>query len=346
MPTSSTQPQAQQETNDSNGSSSITNIPKQQQSQQHEHTPINHNRDYVHTLSTFLAGVGSGALASIICAPLDLIRTRMQVYSSISTSSTTSIVGMIQSTLAREGVTGCFRGLGATLVTVPLFWGVYFPLYDECKHVLSQNYPHSNPAVLHCTSAVITGAMADVICNPLFVVGTRLQTQALHTTTRLSMVQTAVQLYQTSGYSIFWRGMTANLLGLSHVAIQFPAYEFLKETARQHRQDSMETPLDLLLASGLAKMTASLITYPHEVLRSRMMDARSKTAPTLTGTLKSILEREGLPGLYRGLPVTLLRVIPNCCITFLSYELILRQARHQIVQYRQEQEQSQQTQSR
>ena len=292
----------------------------------------------MHTLSTFVAGIGSGALASIICAPLDLIRTRMQVYSSIS-SNTTSILGMIQSTLAREGITGCFRGLGATLVTVPLFWGVYFPLYDECKYVLGKTYPHSNPAVLHCTSAVITGAMADVICNPLFVVRTRLQTQALHSTSRLSMVQTAVQLYQTSGYAIFWRGMTANLLGLSHVAIQFPAYEFLKGYARQHRVDGMETPLDLLLASGLAKMTASLITYPHEVLRSRMMDARSKTAPTLTGTLKSILEREGLPGLYRGLPVTLLRVIPNCCITFLSYELILRQARHQILQYRQQEQQ-------
>ena len=88
------------------------------------------------------------------------MRTRMQVYP------------------------GMFRGLGVTLVTVPLFWGVYFPLYDETKHYVSQNYPNHHPAVTHMGSAVFTGGVADVICNPLFVVRTRLQTrlqtQALH----------------------------------------------------------------------------------------------------------------------------------------------------------------------
>jgi hypothetical protein len=28
------------------------------------------------------------------------------------------------------GVCGCFWGLGATLATVPAFWGIYFPLYE------------------------------------------------------------------------------------------------------------------------------------------------------------------------------------------------------------------------
>lgn len=289
-----------------------------------------HARDATHFLSTFVAGVGSGALASFICAPLDLIRTRMQVWGDVMNESVGPRQAFLE-ILEREGWKGCFRGLGATLVTVPLFWGVYFPLYDETKFYCSTHYPHLHPSVVHCGSAVMTGAVADVICNPLFVIRTRLQTQTLHQMAdrqalhKTGMRQTATELFQQHGPLIFWRGMTANLMGLSHVAIQFPTYERFKKMAREQRKDgSPETALELLLASGLAKACASLLTYPHEVLRSRMMDSRASQAPTLRGMAKLILKKEGVGGFYTGLPVTLLRVIPNCCITFLTYEMLLR----------------------
>ena len=231
-----------------------------------------HNRDYVHYLSTLVAGVGSGGLSSFTCAPLDLLRTRMQVWGEIqqqqqqqqkqqqqqqrrqkmihntinsdntkmittsTTATTTNKITPIEAfrtIIHKEGPLGIFRGLGATLVTVPLFWGVYFPLYDEMKHLL-QTSDHTkhltilqyHPGVVHCVSAIITGAVADLICNPLFMVRTRLQTQALHEltassstrnqhsstkTSSLSMVQMAKQLKQDHGITIFWRGMTANL---------------------------------------------------------------------------------------------------------------------------------------
>jgi solute carrier family 25 folate transporter 32 len=299
----------------------------------------NDPRDFSHFLSTFVAGVGSGALSSIICAPLDLIRTRMQVWGDVKLKGKVpfSPAQAFQEILKKEGWKGCFRGLAATLVTVPLFWGVYFPLYDETKHWATKHYGNDwHPSLVHGGAAVFTGTIADLICNPLFVVRTRLQTQALHqlaehqTVHVTGIFQTATQLYQQHGIRIFWRGMTANLMGLSHVAIQFPAYEHLKKYARERRNDGLpETPLELLLSSGLAKMCASLLTYPHEVLRSRMMDSRSTVPPTLRGTALQIYTKEGVAGFYTGLPITLIRVIPNCCITFLSYELLLRWTKEQ-----------------
>lgn len=248
-----------------------------------------------------------------------------------------------------------FRGLGATLVTVPLFWGVYFPLYDETKDFLTNRQDFwdagaYHPGVVHCLSAIMTGAVADLICNPLFVVRTRLQTQALHELTatsstasttnkgghqRISMIQMARRLKEQNGIPFFWRGMTANLIGLSHCAVQFPAYEFLKSYLRERNNhnhtngnsSNSNTVTELLIASGLAKMTASLLSYPHEVLRSRMVDSRSSISPTLIGTARKILHREGILGFYNGLGVTLIRVIPNCCVTFLSYEMILKHSK-------------------
>ena len=126
---------------------------------------------------------------------------------------------------------------------------------------------------------------------------------------------------------MFWRGLTASLLGLGHVGIQFPLYERFKAEARKRSSTGEESPMDLLLASGLSKMMAAMVTYPHEVVRSRMMDARGEDVRGVIGTLRHIVRTEGYSGLYVGLRVTLVRVVPNCCVTFVSYELIARWVR-------------------
>lgn len=191
------------------------------------------------------------------------------------------------------------------------------------------------------SSAVFAGIVSDVICNPAFVVRVRLQTEALHdmvecrqrhlpADTRVvpkTIMQTAQSLYKEGGLPIFWRGMTANILGLSHVAVQFPVYEKLKKRLRADKRH--ESASDLLLASSLSKMTASLLTYPHEVIRSRMMDARAAEVG-FVNTCRLIYAKEGFLGFYAGLPVSLIRVLPNTCVTFLSYELLLRWARSKI----------------
>lgn len=260
------------------------------------------------------------------------------------------------------------------------------------------------------SSAVLAGAISDVICNPMFVVRTRLQTDSLHTEyhhppsssgsttsssspslssprvvgvrstspTIHSIRQTIRSLYQESGGSIliFWRGMSANLLGLSHVGIQFPVYELLKTKLRQQRQLQQQeqqqlprpsidfatsrygigrrenggggsttgsgngplSPLDVLFASAVSKMTASLISYPHEVIRSRMMDSRSQLG--FVQTCQRIWTSEGAMGFYAGLPISLIRVIPSTCITFMTYESLCHWTRTKLQEYRQSQSHS------
>ena len=255
------------------------------------------------------------------------------------------IIQSIREIYHSEGMRGCFRGLGATLATVPAFWGIYFPLYEYFKtrilDVSSSYYGdggHNHHAMVHLSAAISAGAVADVVCNPMFVVRTRMQTEALHyfhvpVSERKphGLISTVMNLHKEGGLPIFWRGLTASLLGLGHVGIQFPVYERLKAEARKRSPDGEESPLDLLLASGLSKMTAAIITYPHEVIRSRIMDARGPVAGlNVWQTTQHIIKHEGYAGLYVGLRVSLLRVVPNCCVTFVSYELIARWARNKL----------------
>jgi len=72
---------------------------------------------------------------------------------------------------------------------------------------------------------------------------------------------------------------------------------------------------------------ASLITYPHEVLRTRLRQPMVNGAEKYTGlvqTLRLVIAEEGVRSLYGGLSAHLMRVVPNAAVMFWVYEGILR----------------------
>lgn len=81
-------------------------------------------------------------------------------------------------------------------------------------------------------------------------------------------------------------------------------------------------------AAGAAKSFAAIITYPHEVIRTRM-----RQAPLHDGRLKytglvqcfsTIWKEEGMAALYGGLTPHMLRVVPSAAIMFGMYEFVLK----------------------
>ena len=84
-------------------------------------------------------------------------------------------------------------------------------------------------------------------------------------------------MYKTEGLLSFYSGLTPALLGLSHVAVQFPAYEFLKTKFTGHGMGMSSADAEgksqwvgVLFATVLSKIVASSATYPHEVIRTRL----------------------------------------------------------------------------
>lgn len=83
------------------------------------------------------------------------------------------------------------------------------------------------------------------------------------------------KMYKTEGFLSFYSGLTPALLGLTHVAVQFPAYEYLKTQFTghgmgMHGEDSGNQWVGVLCASVVSKIIASSATYPHEVIRTRL----------------------------------------------------------------------------
>lgn len=144
------------------------------------------------------------------------------------------------------------------------------------------------------------------------------------------------QILQTEGVAGFYRGLLPALFGVSHGALQFLAYEQLKiyrskmttipTTLSSSSGDSTDQRrklgnLDFFVISSLSKTFAGCVTYPYQVLRSRLQTYDAHLVYRGAGdAIAQIWAREGLAGFYKGLGPNLFRVLPSTWVTFLVYE--------------------------
>lgn len=96
----------------------------------------------------------------------------------------------------------------------------------------------------------------------------------------------ARKMYLNEGLRAFYSGLTPALLGLSHVAIQFPLYEYFKMAFTgygigEHPDSGQSHWIGISLSTFLSKVCASTATYPHEVLRTRLQ-TQQKCSPNIS----------------------------------------------------------------
>ncbi|CAO3591366.1 unnamed protein product [Absidia cylindrospora] len=234
-------------------------------------------------------------------------------------------VGTLSRIWNEEGVRGLYRGLGPTIFGYLPTWAIYFTAYDYCKAHWGREFDGTGHEwLVHILSAMTAGATSTSLTNPLWVIKTRFMTQNDKTPYRYNNTIHAFQtIAAKEGIRGFYKGLGSSLIGVSHVAVQFPLYEKFKSWFSQNATTTGNT--GILLASSLSKMAASTATYPHEVIRTRLQNQTIKPFKYkgIVHAFKIILEEEGYRGFYKGMPTNLLRTVPSSALTILTYEVIV-----------------------
>ena len=134
----------------------------------------------------------------------------------------------------------------------------------------------------------------------------------------------ASHIVRKEGVAGLYRGLSASYLGVSESTIQWVLYERLKRI--QRRPQERPTWAQTIGSAGTAKLVATVITYPHEVIRTRLRQQPEHGVQkyrNLVQTFRVVLQEEGAMAFYGGLSAHLMRVIPNAIVTFSIYEFVL-----------------------
>lgn len=286
-----------------------------------------------------IAGLSAGSIATLVVHPLDIVKTRMQLHQNRAPTSPSLTTRSIIWTLIQtpRPISALYRGLTPNLLGNASSWASFFFFKARIERAilsLKLDGCHLAPTDFFIASG-LAGLGVQVLTNPIWVLKTRMLSSDRDAVGAYpSMWKGAMQLWRNEGWYGFYRGLGISLFGVSHGAVQFAVYEPTKQWyfARRRRQWERErgwgeetikiTNEATLVLSSVSKLVAGAVTYPYQVIRSRLQNycAEERFGRGIRGVVKRTWTNEGLKGFYRGIIPGVVRVLPATWVTFLVYE--------------------------
>ncbi|KAL2598151.1 hypothetical protein AAZV13_11G206300 [Glycine max] len=316
-----------------------------------------------------LAGAGGGIIAQLITYPLQTVNTRQQTERDPKkdTRSQGTLERMCQ-VVKEEGWERLYGGLMPSVVGTAASQGVYYYLYQifrnkaEAAALQQKKMGVGDGSVGMLSSlvvAVLSGSVTVLLTNPIWVVATRMQThrkelnrtpadQGLLVSTEQPILSAVEHLpygtsqiqdiYSEAGILGFWKGVLPTLIMVSNPSIQFMLYEAMLVKLRKRRAWSKKgsngvTALEIFLIGALAKLGATVVTYPILVVKARLQARQDKTGDKrhhYKGTWDAIIKMiryEGFNGFYNGMGTKIVQSVLAAAVLFMMKEELVRGVR-------------------
>jgi len=262
-------------------------------------------------LKNGISGLTAGFVSVAALYPLDLIKTRLQAQQH-------GYLGLEHGlrTASISGLRGLYQGVAPSLLGSSIAWGMYFFIYASVKARISSRKEEeinskSRTMAIHLLAALTAGLVTQVATNPLWVIKTNAQLQQ-----DVPVRELVLTIYRMRGVAGFWSGFVPSLFGIAQGGIQFVLYEQLK---LQSFSDSLL--LSTVGATVVSKTFSTTIAYPYQVFRTRAQ-SMSDRGWSLKQIARAVHREHGMRGFYFGLTTCIVRIMPQTCVTFLTWELM------------------------
>ncbi|KAJ6785551.1 hypothetical protein PWT90_06963 [Aphanocladium album] len=253
-----------------------------------------------------------------IIAPLDVIKIRLQLqprqFQQILAAGapTTHVAAQSQyqgtfatlrHILRNEGITAFWKGNVPAELMYVCYAASQFTAYRSVTLFLQTKLPIKLPVAAQGTDKVYRGLLGAI-----------------------------ANIYKDEGPRGFFRGIAPTLAQIvPYMGIFFVTYEGLKV-----RMADMQLPWGTgdATAGVAGSIIAKTAVFPLDLVRKRIqVQGPTRTRyvysdipeyKTTLGALRTIIAREGFRGLYKGLPISLIKAAPGSAVTVWTYERALQ----------------------
>ncbi|ORY08285.1 mitochondrial carrier [Basidiobolus meristosporus CBS 931.73] len=280
------------------------------------------------------AGATSGLVSCVLLQPLDLVNP-------FHSYPYPSLFGTVKQIIFKDGPTGLWRGTIPTIFRNVPGNGLYFMMLSHWREFYQKALPSltgKSENSLKSTANLLSGASARAltgfIAMPITLIKVRYESDIYQ---YKSIREAIVSTSKTHGLRGFFVGYGATAMRDAPLAgIYVAAYEQFK-VSLIGTFFSMSSMNHLILKRGqisqyrsfngvagiFAGVTATTLTHPFDVLKTRMQLQPTEYHNSLQASIK-ILREEKFNGLFKGLLVRLMRKPLSSAITWVVYEEFLR----------------------
>ncbi|KAK4348957.1 hypothetical protein RND71_031712 [Anisodus tanguticus] len=192
----------------------------------------------------FVAGAAAGVTATVMCLPLDTVRTKLVARGGEALGG---VVGAFQHVIRTEGFFSLYKGLVPSILSMAPAAAVFYGVYDILKSAYLHSpegkkriqYMKQQGAELNVFDQLelgpmrtllhgaIAGACAEAATYPFEVIRRQLQLQGR--ASKLSSLATCAKIIEHGGVPALYAGLIPSLLQvLPSASISYFVYEFMK----------------------------------------------------------------------------------------------------------------------
>uniref|UniRef100_A0A0A9W6D0 Peroxisomal membrane protein PMP34 n=1 Tax=Lygus hesperus TaxID=30085 RepID=A0A0A9W6D0_LYGHE len=265
-----------------------------------------------------ISGAVGSMVGMVVFYPFDTVRCRLQLDDSRKAKNTFKIIMDIAQ---EEGIWSLYRGMVPVLQSICASNFVYFYIYRALKSSASAQEKNKDLVL-----ASLAGIINVLLTTPLWMVNTRMKMSGVtHSYQYKSLLDGLLKVVKNEGAGTLWAGTLPSLLLVSNPAIHMAVYQAIKRRVPEENLGA----LSYFLISAVAKMVATVATYPLQLVQTKLRHGHSSnepgTLPKDAGTLQLflyLLKRQGIPGLYKGMEAKLWQTVLTTALMFTAYEKI------------------------
>jgi solute carrier family 25 oxoglutarate transporter 11 len=284
----------------------------------------------------FVAGGLGDASATLVSHPMDVTKIRLQLTGELSAatrvpSGLSHVVRTAQSIRAQQGlVGGLYAGLSAAVLRQLSFSSMRHGLFSLLNSQYIEHFQRRMSAMEQVLGGAVIGAACAAATTPCDVVLVRMQADGHWPPGQRRGYRHAPdgfsRIVREEGAGTLWRGASATVTrGVLITCSQLPAYHTSKAYLLQSGLFT-DNIITHVLCSLVSAATASVISCPADVIKTRLMNMKSDGNRTYSGAwdcARKLAVSEGLGGFYKGLGATFARLGPHTLCMWVMQEQYL-----------------------